>query len=142
MYCLPKMHKIPIGTRIIVASKNWITKPLADVISETFKIIFNLVESLCRKTLFYTCFKKFGSVENSFQFVEKWIKVNTRIKAKSISTLNFTALYTIIPHNLLIKVLPKVTNFVFDSKTRCRISFPKTSVYCTSQDYGRRYFTR
>ena len=42
--------------------------------------------------------------------------------------------YTTIPHNLLIKVLSKVINFVFDSKTRSCIGFSKASIYLTSED--------
>ena len=53
------MHKKTIGDRFIVASKNQSTKPLFDVTSKVFKMIFDHVESFHRKNLFYTCFKKF-----------------------------------------------------------------------------------
>ena len=35
MYWIPKMHKIPIGARFIVASKKCTTKPLSKIISYT-----------------------------------------------------------------------------------------------------------
>ena len=57
MYWLPNMHKIPVGGRFIVGSRNCSTKPLSDMISKVFKMIFNHVESFHRKSLFYTYFK-------------------------------------------------------------------------------------
>ena len=64
MYWLPKMQKAPIGARFIVALKNCCTKPLYDVISKVFKMIFNHVVIFDRRSSFYTCFKKFWIVEN------------------------------------------------------------------------------
>ena len=63
-YWLPKIHKAPIGARFIVALKNCSTKPLSDVISKVFKMIFNHIESFHGKSLFYTFFRKFWLVEN------------------------------------------------------------------------------
>ena len=91
--------------------------------------------------VFYTSFKKFRVVENSFPVVAKLNKINTKKKVKSISTFDFTTPYTAIPHNLLIKVLSEVIDFVFKSKAPSRISFSETSVYWTSNGCGRRYFT-
>ena len=51
MYWLPKIRKLPIGARFIVASKKYSTKS-SDVIYKVFKITFNHVESFYRKSLF------------------------------------------------------------------------------------------
>ena len=60
MYWLPKMPKIPIGAKFIVASKSYSTKPLFDVISQVFKMIFNLLKVFLETVFFLlTCFKKF-----------------------------------------------------------------------------------
>ena len=45
MYCLPKMHKTPIGARFIVASDYCSMKPISDTTSKIFKMILNTVES-------------------------------------------------------------------------------------------------
>ena len=45
MYCLPKMHKTPIGARFIVASNYCSMKPISDTTSKIFKMILNTVES-------------------------------------------------------------------------------------------------
>ena len=119
-------------------SKNCSTKHLSDVISKIFKMIFNHVESFYRKRFFYTRLKKFWAVGNVCPIVVKLNKINTSKKAKSISNLGFTTLYTTIPHNFLNTVI----NFVFKSKTWCRISFSKTSVYWSPKGCGKRYFAR
>ena len=100
-------------------------------------MIFNHVEGFHRKCLFYTYFRKIWVVENSFPVVTKLSKINTKKKAKSILTSDFTTLYTTIPHNLLIKVLSEVINFVFKSKTQSRIGFSNISVYWASKGCGR-----
>ena len=76
------MHKTTIGDRFIVASENESTKPLFDVISKVFKMIFDHVESFHRKNLFYTCFKKFWVVRNSFPVVTRLKNINIKKKAK------------------------------------------------------------
>ena len=45
IYCLPKLHKTPIGARFIVASNYCSMKPIADTTSKIFKMIPNAVES-------------------------------------------------------------------------------------------------
>ena len=50
-------------------------------------------------------------------------------------------MYTTKPHNLLIKVLPKIIHFVFKSKVRSKIEFSATSIYWSSKELGKTYFT-
>ena len=75
MYWLLKMHKTPIGAIFIVASKNFSTKPLSDVISKVFKVIFNHDERFHTKSLFHTYFKKVWFVKNSFSIPIKLNKI-------------------------------------------------------------------
>ena len=56
-------------------------------------------------------------------------KINTKKKAKCISTFELTTLYKAILHNLLFKVLSEVINFAFKSKARSLIGFSTTSLY-------------
>ena len=80
----------------MVALKICITKLLFHVISKVFKMIFNHVESLHRKSLFYTCFRKFWVIENSFPIVTKLGEIST--KKKSQKYFNFR-LYHMISDN-------------------------------------------
>ena len=44
-YWIPKMHKNPIGSRFIIASKNCVTKKLSKNITSAFKLIQKSLES-------------------------------------------------------------------------------------------------
>ena len=140
MYWLPKIHKTPVGARFIVASYYCSTNPLSDTISKNFKMIFNTVESFHKKGFFYLGCKKFWVVQNSFPIATMINKIN--VKKKSISIFVCSTFYTTILDKFLIKVLPEVINFVFKSKVIQHIGFSKTSIYWTSKDVRRRYFTK
>ena len=142
MYWIPKMHKAPIGSRFIVASKDCCNKPLTKVVSRVFKMIFKHVESFHKRSLFYTNYNKFWVVENSFPIIEKLNIINTRKKAKNISTFDFSTLYTTLPHNLLIQVLTEIINFVFKGNTKTKIGFSDFSTYWTSKGKDKRFFTK
>ena len=136
------MHKAPIGSRFIVASKDCCNKPLTKVVSRVFKMIFKHVESFHKRSLFYTNYNKFWVVENSFPIIEKLNIINTRKKAKNISTFDFSTLYTTLPHNLLIQVLTEIINFVFKGNTKTKIGFSEFSTYWTSKGKDKRFFTK
>ena len=105
-------------------------------------MVFNTVESFHSKSFFYSGCKKFWVVQNYFSIGTKLNKINVKKKAKSISTFDFSTLYTTILHKLLLKVLSEIIKFVFKSKVRKRIGFSKTFIYWTSKGAGRRYFTK
>ena len=142
MYWSPKMHKNPVGKRFIIASKQCSTKPLSQVISLVFKLIFNTVNSFHNKNLFYSNLNKFWVVQNSFPITNKLDKINFKNNARCISTFDFSTLYTKIPHNLLVKVLNEIIDFVFKGSIRNKIGFTTKSVYWTNKGVGKRFFTR
>ena len=82
MYWLPKFHKTPIGVRFIIASKNCSAKPLSDVISKIFKMLFQHIENFHNKRTFYSIYKKFWIVKNSFPIIEKLNIINTKKELK------------------------------------------------------------
>ena len=128
MHWLPKMHKKPVGCRFIIASKDCSTKPLTKAISNVFKMIFDTVESFHNKSLFYSRLNKFLVVQNSFPVTAKLDKMNNKNNAKSISTFDFSTLYTKISHDLLIQVVCEIMDFVFKGSVRNRIGFSEKSV--------------
>ena len=65
------------------------------------------------KSKFYSSYKKFWVIENSFPVVEKLNKVNLKGNAKCISTFDFSTLYTKIEHQNLLKTLFSIIDLVF-----------------------------
>ena len=141
MYWTPKMHKNPIGFRFIVASKSCSTKPLTAVMSNVFKVLYHHVESFHRKSRFFSGFSKFWVVQNSSPVIEHLNRINAKKKAKRISTFDFATLYTTLPHDLLVKTLTEIINFVFDCGCRNRLGFSASSVYWTTKGKDNRFFT-
>ena len=58
-YWIPKLHKNPVGSRFIIASKNCSTKPLSKAVSNTFKLIYSQIENFHHKSKFLSNYNKF-----------------------------------------------------------------------------------
>ena len=105
MYWLPKIHKTPTGSSLGLTSKTCSTKNLSNTVSKVFEMIHNRVENIYNKSRFYSNFKKYWVVQNSFLII-KALNANNKCKeVKTSSTFDLSTLYTTIPGNLLIKVL-------------------------------------
>ena len=50
MYWIPKLHKNPVGSRYIIASKKCSMKPLSKAVSNTFKLIYSQIENSYHKS--------------------------------------------------------------------------------------------
>lgn len=114
MYWIPKKHKTPSGKRFIIASKQCSTKPISKAVSNAFKLIYTQVENFHKKAKFLSNYNKFWVLQNSNPVIDILNRINKRQGAKSISTYDFSTLYTKLPHNKLIKELSEVIDFVFD----------------------------
>ena len=84
------------------------------------------------KSKFYSNYKKFWVIENSFSFVEKLNKVNLKGNAKCISTFDFSTLYTKIEHQNLLKTLFSIIDLVFSGGTRKFIGFSTNCAFWTN----------
>ena len=60
----------------------------------------------------------FSRIQNDSFPLECINKINKRKNAKQISPLDFSTLYTKIPHDKLLDILLKVVDFVFKGDTR------------------------
>ena len=127
--------------RFIAASNYCSRKPPSNKIRKIFEMIFNAVESFYNKGFFYSGYKKWWFAQNYFSVVTKLNKINAK-KPKSISAFDFSVLYTTILHKLLLNILSELINLAFKFKVRKRIGFSKTSIFWTSKEAGRRYFTK
>jgi hypothetical protein len=113
LYLSPKFHKNPIASRAIIASKTSSLKPLLKDLTCIFKLFQKQVESFNDKNRVWTGVSGFWVIQNSKPLIDRIDKINSRNKAKSIMTFDFTTLYTKIPHNLLILALDEIIDFCF-----------------------------
>ena len=124
-YWIPKKHKTPTGKRFIIASKNCSTKKLSTAVSNVFKMIFHQVENFHVNAKFLSNYNKFWVLQNCNPVLESLNRINKKRNAKSMSTFDFSTLYTKIPHNLLIKELSDIIDFFFEGGGSKFISISK-----------------
>ena len=129
MYWTPKMHYTPSRARFIVSSAKCSTKPISRVVSNAFKLIFNQIQNFHDMSKFYKNYNRFWVINNSKPLIERLDVINTRKKAKDISTYDFSTLYTKLPHNDLIRVLNTHIDFVFDGGTSKYLGFSESKVF-------------
>ena len=113
IYWSPKLHKNPIGSRFIIASKLSSIKPLLKDLTCIFKLFQNQVESYNDKSRVWSGVSGYWVIQNSNPVIERINKINSRKKAKTIATFDFATLYTKIPHELLIEALNSIVDFAF-----------------------------
>ena len=130
MYCMPKMHKNPIKARFIIASPKSSIKPLARTITSVFRLFFRQIQTYNDKCRFFTGVNTFWVVQNNKPVIDAMNGLNKRRKATSVSTFDFSTLYTKLPHNKLLMVLNSLIDFCFDGG-ECK--------YITVNNYGARW---
>ena len=114
IYWLPKMHKIPSGARFIIAGKKCINKQLSKHVTSAFKLCYSQIDAYHKKTYYFSGLKTFWVIQNNSLPLEYIKKINKRKNAKQMSTIDFSTLYTMIPHDKLLDILLyKFVDFVF-----------------------------
>ena len=122
MYWTPKLHKEPVGARFIIASTTCSLKLLSKDITMIFRLFFRMVQKYNLKTRIWSGVKKFWIIQNSDSLIQTINRINDRKLAKTVTTFDFSTLYTKIPHNLLIEALDEIIDFVFRGGTAYYIS--------------------
>ena len=110
-YWLPKMHKNPTGFRFIIASKKCTNKELSKNITSAFKLFNMAIKSYYDKSRCYSGINSFWVIQNNEPIIDAINKVNLRSSAKTISTFDFSTLYTKIPHDKLLETLNEIITF-------------------------------
>ena len=142
MYWMPKLHKNPIGARFIIASSSCSTKPLSKSISNVFKLIFEQVKNFHLNSKFHSGLNLFWVIQNSKSVKEKLDVINTRKRAKCISTFDFSTLYTKIPHEDLLNTLNKIIDFVFSGGNNKYIGVNERKAFWCWKNVGKICFSK
>ena len=122
MYWIPKMHKNPISFRFIIASPVCSVKPLSKDITSMDKLFYGKVERYHTKGKLWFGIKTFCKIQNSYPVMSSINKLNKCKAAKSMSTFDFSTLYTKISHDKRLHVLNEITDFAFKGGTRVYVT--------------------
>ena len=114
MHWIPKLHKSPIKARFIVASPKCSVKSLSKDVTSVFKLFYKQIEAYNLKSRYFSGVNTFWVVQNNKPLAQSIDKLNKRNKARSITTFDFSTLYTKIPHSKLVSVLHSLIDFCFN----------------------------
>ena len=99
MYWLPKLHKRPHKARFIANSSSFTTTELSKLSTSCLTAVKNHVMRYCEKVYERSGKNLFWSIKNSGEVLNK---LKSRgFRATSLSTYDFSTLYTTLPHNLI-----------------------------------------
>lgn len=143
IYWIPKLHKNPIKFRFIIAAPDCSIKPLSKAITKIFKLFYRQIETYNAKSYFFSHVKSFWVIQSNEKVIDSIKRLNKRKSFKTMSTFDFSTLYTKIPHEKLLEVMNELVDFCFRGGSheqlsvssyyarwvkniRCGLSFTKT----------------
>ena len=111
MYWLPKLHKRPYKARFIANSSSCSITELSKLLTSCLTAVKNHVIRYCEKVYERSGKNLFWSIKNSGEVLNKlkW----RGFRATSLSTYNFSTLYTTLPHNLIKEKLINLIEWTF-----------------------------
>ena len=99
LYWLPKLHKKPYKARFIANSSSCTTTELSKLLTSCLTAVKKHVIKYCEKVYERSGKNLFWSIKNSGEILDK-LKARV-LNATSLSTYDFSTLYTTLPHNLI-----------------------------------------
>ena len=126
IYCLPKLHKNPYKFRFIANSSNCSTTILSRNLTSAFTAIKDHVTKYCETALIRNDVNYFWSIKNSGDVIEKFKSIN--FQANTISSYDFSNMYTTLPHDQIKDHLSNLIKWCFDRE--------KKQFLCTSESKG------
>ena len=138
MHWTPKIHKTPTSSRFIIGSKMSSLKPLGKAITKIFKVIFKMKRGYYRKAGVFSGLKQFWPIDSHDEIVQTLDRLSSKQKATSISTYDFSTLYTKIPHAGLCEVLGNTIQGIFNDTNRKHLAVSNSSAYFV-KDYSFRF---
>ena len=99
LYWLPKLHKKPYKARFIANSSSCTTTELSKLLTSCLTAVKKHVIKYCEKVYERSGKNLFWSIKNSGEILDK-LKARD-FNATSLSTYDFSTLYTTLPHNLI-----------------------------------------
>ena len=99
LYWLPKLHKKPYKTRFIANSSSCTTTELSKLLTSCLTAVIKHVIKYCEKVYERSGKNLFWFFKNSGEILDKFKARD--FNATSLSTYDFSTLYTTLPHNLI-----------------------------------------
>ena len=135
MYWIPKLHKNPYKARFIANSSSCSTTKLSKLITSCLTEIKNHVIRYCDKAYVNSGINMFWSIRNSSDILNKLAKRNHLVS--TVSTYDFSTLYTTLPHNLIKDRITKLVQKTFAREKTVYIACNNDKAFFTDISYDR-----
>ena len=135
MYWLPKLHKTPYKARFIANSSSCTTTELSKLLTSCLTAVKNHVIRYCEKVYERSGKNLFWSIKNSGEVLNKL--TSRGFRATSLSTYDFSTLYTTLPHNLIKEKLINLIEWTFKREGSPYIACNDRQAFFTSEDTKR-----
>ena len=96
---IPKVHKNPCKTKLILAAPKYPLKPLSKPITSAFKLIYKQIEPYNKQGTFVSGIKFFWTILNNESVINSTNNLNNRGKATFTTCFDFLTLCNIITHD-------------------------------------------
>ena len=113
IYWIPKFHKNPVKARFIISSSLCVTKQMASYLSKALKLIMKGRKRYCEVIEEFTGTKRWWIIDNNQEVLKILNEINEKRLAKSVTTYDFSTLYTNIPHSSLQEALTAIIDKCF-----------------------------
>ena len=114
IYGLPKMHKTTPKLRYIVASCKSTIKGVDKLMTKCLAEVYKYMRNYCNTILERTKHNRMWILDNSMQLKEHLSQLNGGSKANTVTTWDFSTLYTTIPHVKLKTKIKSLVKFVLE----------------------------
>ena len=126
-----KLHKTPYKARFIANSSSCTTTELSKLLTSCLTAVIRY----CEKVYERSGKNLFWSIKNSGEVLNK-LK-SRRFRATSLSTYDFSTLYTTLPHNLIKEKLTNLIEWTFKREGSPYIACNERQAFFTSEDTKR-----
>ena len=135
MYWIPKLHKNPYKARFIANSSSCSTTNLSKLITSCLTEIKNHVIRYCDRVYVNSGINMFWSIKNSSDILNKLVKRNNLVS--TVSTYDFSTLYTTLPHNLIKDRITKLVQKTFAREKTIYLACNYNKAFFTDIPYDR-----
>ena len=132
MYWLPKLHKRPYKARFIANSSSCTTTELSKLLTSCLTVIKAVTETVYERS----GKNMFWPIKNSGEVLSKLKDIG--YQATSLSTYDFSTLYTTLPHNLIKeKLLDLIERTFYKKEGKLYLACNDKKAFFTSADHYR-----
>ncbi|MDA3086495.1 hypothetical protein OFO27_08180, partial [Campylobacter sp. CS_ED1] len=134
IYWIPKLHKSPYKSRFIANSVSCTTKQLSILLTSCLTLIKSHWKTYSDSVYQNSGINLFWSIKNSGEFLTKLER--KEFAASSVSTYDFSTLYTSLPHNLIKDKLLKLIRDTFKREKQNFIACNNSKAFFTNTKYN------